>query len=168
MLINISYYISLILLGQKCLYMIIILYQTIVILNTFILKYIYPIVSFNEPILVYMYTYFVILFKTNSYHEVIYLNKMITIIQVKAHFMKFNCFSLHSLTSVIFLHTILQSLRFTVLLCVFIDINILHDVVPVQHIFKCVIMYKCDRQLHCQDNSNLLPTKPMDELHLHV
>ena len=53
---------------------------------------------------------------------------MITIIQVKAHFMKFNCFSLHSLTSVIFLHTILQSLRLTVLLCMFIDINILHDV----------------------------------------
>ena len=161
MLINTSYYISLILLGQKCLYMIIILYQTIVILNTYILKYIYSIVSFNEPILVYMYTYFVILFKINSYHEVIYLNKMITIIQVKAHFMKFNCFSLHSLTSVIFLHTILQSLRFTVLLCMFIDINILHDhdVVPVQRIFKCVIMYKCDRQLHYQDNSNLLPTK---------
>ena len=117
MLINISYYISLILLGQKCLYMIIILYQTIVILNTYILKYIYSIVSFNQPILVYMYTHFVILFKINTYHEVIYLNKMITIIQVKAHFMKFNCFSLHSLTSVIFLHTILQSLRFTVLLC---------------------------------------------------
>ena len=159
MLIDISYYISLILLGQKCLYMIIVLYQKIVILNTFILKNIYPTVSFNEPILLYMYMYFVIFFKISSYHKVIYLNKMITIIQVKAHFMKFNCFSLHSLTSVIFLQTILQSLRFTVLLCMFIDINILHDVVPVTRIFKWVIMYKCDWQLHYQDNSNLLPTK---------
>ena len=112
----------------------------------------------NEPILVYMCMYFVILFKISSYHKVIYMNKMITIIQIKAHFMKFNCFSLHSLTSVIFLHTTLQRLRFTVLLYMFIDINILHDVVPVQRIFKCVIMYKCDRQLHYQANSKLLPT----------
>ena len=163
MFLNISYYISLILLGQKCLFMIIILYQKIVILNTFILKYIYPNVSFNEPILLYMYMYFVIFFKISSYHKVIYLNKMIPIIQVKAHFMKFNCFSLHSLTSVIFLHTILQSLRLTVLLCtcMLIDINILHDVhvVLVTRIFKCVVMCKCDRQLHYQDNSNLMPTK---------
>ena len=84
---------------------------------------------------------------------------MITIIQVKAHFMKFNCFSLHSLTNVIFLHTILQSLSFTVLLCVFIDINILHNVVPVTCMLKFVVMCKCDQQLHCQGNNNLLPTK---------
>ena len=25
--------------------------------------------------------------------------------------------------------------------------------------FNCLMMYKCDRQLHYQDNSNLLPTK---------
>ena len=32
----------------------------------------------------------------------------------------------------------------------FIDINILHDVVPVKRIFKCVIMYKCDYNIPSQ------------------
>ena len=49
------------------------------------------IVSLNETILVYVD----IFSKINSYYKVIYMNKMITMIQVKAHYIKFNCFSLH-------------------------------------------------------------------------
>ena len=81
---------------------------------------------------------------------------MIAVSQVKAHFMKVNCFLLHTLKNVIFLHILLHSPNFTDLLCVIIDINILHNVVPVICMFKCVMMYKCDHQLHYQDNFLLL------------
>ena len=156
MLINVFYYISLLLADQKILYsMIIILYQKSLTLTTFFIKYVHLIVSLNETILVYV----VIFSKISSYYKVMYMNKMITMIQVKAHFIKFNCFSLDSLTNVIILHILFHSLSFTYLLCIFSDTNILHNLVPVTCMFNCLMMYKCDRQLHYQDNSNLLPTK---------
>ena len=156
MLINVLYYISLLLADQQILYiMIIISNQKSLTLTAFLIKYVHLIVSINEPILLYV----VIFSKISSYYKVIYLNKMITMIQVKAHFIKFNCFSLHSSTNVIILHILLHSLSFTYLLCIFIDTNILHNLVPVTCMFNCFMMYKCDRQLHYQDNSNLPPTK---------
>ena len=156
MLINVFYYISLLLADQKILYiMIIILYQKCLTLTTFLIKYVHLIVSLNETILVYV----VIFSKISSYYKVMYMNKMITMIQVKAHFIKLNCFSLDSLTNVIILHISFPSLSFTYLLCIFSDTNILHNLVPVTCMFNCLMMYRCDRQLHYQDNSNLLPTK---------
>ena len=135
--------------------MIIIIYQKSLTYTTFLIKYVHLNVSLNEPFLVYT----VIFSQISSHYKVIYLNKMITMIQVKTLFMKFNCFSKHSLTNVIFLLITVYSLSFTYILCIFIDINIIHNLVPVTCMFKCVMMYKCDWQLHYQDTSNLLPTK---------
>ena len=150
------YFTIFLLADQKILHsMIIILYQKSLTLTTFFIKYVHLIVSLNETILVYV----VIFSKISSYYKVMYMNKMITMIEVKAHFIKFNCFSLDSLTNVIILHILFHSLSFTYLLRIFSDTNILHNLVPVTCMFNCLMMYKCDRQLHYQDNSNLLPTK---------
>ena len=85
MLINVFYYISLLLADQKLLHiMIVILYQKPLTITTFLIKYVHLIVSLNETILVYV----VLFSKISSYYKVIYMNKMITMIQVRAHFKK--------------------------------------------------------------------------------